>query len=192
MKMAIALLAASFLIVFAITVKAAKIENLDQAQYQLRIVESGQEHEVALQPGAEAADLCKTKCELYIGADPDPYELVSADALVLGGGRLYENDSKDANPDTSTPKPSTTVAAAKAKPAKKVMVSKARSAASIACSAEATKKGIKGKPRVAFRKKCRRAAAKKTSAKKASAKKTASKKVATKKSSTKKSAAKKN
>jgi hypothetical protein len=119
MKMAIALLAASFLIVFAITVKAAKIENLDQAQYQLRIVESGQEHEVALQPAAEAADLCKTKCELYIGADPDPYELVSADALVLGGGRLYENDSKDANPDTSTPKPSTTVAAAKAKPAKK-------------------------------------------------------------------------
>jgi hypothetical protein len=73
--------------------------------------------------------------------------------------------------NTAPAKPSTTVAAAKAKPAKKVKVSKARSAASIACSAEATKKGIKGKPRVAFRKKCRRAAAKKTPTKKASAKK---------------------
>ena len=102
MRMAIALLAASILTVFAITAKAATIENLDKTQYQLRIVESGQERQVDLQPGAAATDLCKTKCELYIGTDPDPYELISADALVLEEGQLFATQSNDEKPDTST------------------------------------------------------------------------------------------
>ena len=100
MRTAIALLAASVLTVLAITAQAATIENLDQTLYQLRIVENGQERLVALLPGTGAAELCKTKCELYIGTDPDPYELVSSDALVIEGGKLYDDA-----PDTSKPKP---------------------------------------------------------------------------------------
>jgi hypothetical protein len=104
MKTAMLLLAASVLMVFAIIAKAATIENLDQNQYQLRIVESGQSHEVALQPGAKAVDLCKTKCELYIGADPDPYEFHSADIMVIEGGKLYDDTVDAINPDPSNPK----------------------------------------------------------------------------------------
>jgi hypothetical protein len=104
MRMAITLLAASILTVFAITAKAATIENLDQTQHQLRIVESGQERQVELQPGAAVTDLCKTKCELYLGTDPEPYDLVSADTLVLEGGQLFETKSNDEQPDTSTQK----------------------------------------------------------------------------------------
>lgn len=104
MKLAIALLIASVLTVFAITANAATIENLDQSEYKLRIVENGQELEVALKPGAEAADLCKKKCELYIGADPDPYELISDDALVIEGGQLYQTESATLAPDATAPK----------------------------------------------------------------------------------------
>lgn len=104
MKMAIALLVASVLAVFAITAKAATIENLDQTEYRLRIVESGQEREVALHSGAEAADLCKSQCEIYIGADPDPYALVSADVLVIERGQLFDTKNDQTSPHTSTPK----------------------------------------------------------------------------------------
>ena len=104
MKVAIALLATSVLTVFAITAKAATIKNLDQTPHQLRIVESGQERQLELQPGAAATDLCKTKCELYIGDDPDSYELVSADALVLEDGQISYSEPNSANPDASTPK----------------------------------------------------------------------------------------
>lgn len=97
MRTAITLLAASVLTVLAITAKAATIENLDQTLYQLRIVENGQERQVALLPSTEANELCKSKCELYIGTDPDPYELLSADVLVIEGGQLFETSSDISN-----------------------------------------------------------------------------------------------
>jgi len=92
--------------------------------------------------------------------------------------------------------PTKTTAVARAKPAqkseKRVKAPKTRTASSIACSAKATQKGLKGKPRKAFCKKCLRAAAKKTTTKKLSVKKRTLKKVALKNATAKKPVANKN
>ena len=103
MKTAITLALVSAMAVLPLTGKAATIENLDQTEYQLRIVENGQERQVALQPGTEVAELCKSKCDLYLGTDPDPYDLMSADSLVIEGGTLYESVGSNSAPDSSAP-----------------------------------------------------------------------------------------
>ena len=98
MKTAITLFVASVLMASAFTANAATIQNRDQSEYQLRIVEDGQERQVALLPSAAASDLCKSKCDLYIGTDPVPYDLISADKLSIEGGQLlYDDDGKDSN-----------------------------------------------------------------------------------------------
>ena len=90
MKTAILLLIASTLTTLAVTANAATIRNNDKSAYQLRIVEQGQEKRIDLQPSLEAVDLCNSKCELYIGEDPDPYDIVAADAFIIEEGLVYD------------------------------------------------------------------------------------------------------
>lgn len=101
MKTAILLLIASTLTVLAITAKAATIQNNDKNAYQLRIIEKGQEKRIDLQPSLEAIDLCSSKCELYIDDDPDPYDMVAADAFIIEGGQVY--DVNETAPGANTP-----------------------------------------------------------------------------------------
>ena len=89
MKTATVLFTATLLAASAITANAATIQNKDKSAYQLRIVEAGQEKKVDLQPSLEATDLCKTDCDLYLGDDPDPYQLVAADKFIIHDGQLY-------------------------------------------------------------------------------------------------------
>ena len=100
MRTAVVLLVASVLMVLAITANAATIYNNDKGVLALRVVESGDEQQVELRPGFEVTNICKSKCDLYIGNDPDPYEIGSIDMLVIEGGKLYEVDS---SPTPSTP-----------------------------------------------------------------------------------------
>jgi hypothetical protein len=101
MKIAVVLLAASTLTVLAITAKAATIQNNDKSAYQLRIVENGQEQKIELKPSLAATGLCNSKCELYFGDDPDPYDVVSADALVIEGGQLFGSPEPASESGTS-------------------------------------------------------------------------------------------
>lgn len=84
------LLATSILSVAAVSTHAATIHNNEATAQILRIVENGQEQKLELQPSTSATDLCATKCDLYIGNDPDPYEVSAADSLVIEDGKLYE------------------------------------------------------------------------------------------------------
>lgn len=101
MKSAILLLVASTLTSLAIAANAATIQNNDKNAYQLRIVENGQEKRVDLQPNLEASGLCGSKCELYIDNDPDPYDVVAADAFIIEGGQVY--DVNEPAPGASPP-----------------------------------------------------------------------------------------
>ncbi len=95
------MLIASTFIVLAVTVKAATIQNNDKQAYQLRVVENGQEKRIDLQPNIEVTDLCGSSCELYIDNDPDPFDIVAADAFVIEGGQVF--DVSQPTPGASTP-----------------------------------------------------------------------------------------
>lgn len=100
MKKAVVMLAAAMLVGQVAIGHAASIQNRDQAEIQLRIIEEGQERAIALMPSEEVADLCATRCDLYVGADPAPYELIAADKLFIEGGQLlYDEDAPATAPD---------------------------------------------------------------------------------------------
>lgn len=105
MKTAVTILAALAFAATAGVCQAATIQNQDESEYQLRIVEDGQERQVALQPNTEAADLCANKCDLYVGTDPDPFELFSTDKLVIKGGQLMFEGEAAEGQGSGAPKP---------------------------------------------------------------------------------------
>ncbi len=96
------LLAASMLSIAAFSTHAVTIHNNESSAQVLRIVENGQEQQIQLQPSTSATDLCATKCDLYIGNDPDPYEVSAADSLVIENGELY--DAGEPSQGGTTPK----------------------------------------------------------------------------------------
>jgi hypothetical protein len=105
MKTAMTLFVASILTTATFAAHAATIQNEDQTEYQLRIVEDGKESQVALLPGASLQDLCKTKCDLYVGNDPDPYDLMAADVIAIKDGAVFDNrPDASSDPASSTPK----------------------------------------------------------------------------------------
>lgn len=102
MKKAIVLFTSALLAVSVISANAATIQNNDKSAYQLRIVEDGKEKKIELQPSQQATDLCKTKCEFYVGDDSEPYVLVAADKFIIHDGDLYTAD--ELAKETETPK----------------------------------------------------------------------------------------
>ena len=102
MKTIAAVIFASITIVSAASALAATIHNNDAAAVSLRVVENSQEQKVELQPSTAAKDLCSTKCDLFIGNDPDPYEISAADVLVIEDGKLY--DANEPAQDPNAPK----------------------------------------------------------------------------------------
>ena len=59
------------------------------------MVEGDQRQEFTVQSAQEIPSFCQASCSVYVGEDPDPYELAAADKVQIQDGELYYLDEKD-------------------------------------------------------------------------------------------------
>ena len=73
---------------------AATLKNLDKSAHRIVVVEGDlrQEHTIASQQ--ELNRICVRACSVYVGDDPDPYELAAADKVQIQDGELYYLEEK--------------------------------------------------------------------------------------------------
>ncbi|MBU2532670.1 MAG: hypothetical protein KKB37_08015 [Alphaproteobacteria bacterium] len=103
MKVPVTLVICLFCMIPAAASHAATIQNRDQIEHQLRVIEGGAEIQLAVSPGRALTGVCKTKCDVYVGADPVPYDLISSDVLLIEEGQLLYEDDRKPEADTGPP-----------------------------------------------------------------------------------------
>ncbi len=83
-------LAVAVLYFFAVNpVQSASIKNLDATEHKVVVVE-GQTRQEHMVPGQqELTSVCTRVCSVYVGADPEPYEVRAADKMEIEEGQLF-------------------------------------------------------------------------------------------------------
>ncbi len=97
---AVAALSASLLYLLAYVVSAkaetsARVLNLDQRAYTFIVEEGDSTRKLTVAPNQELTDVCATACYLTIDTDPEPYEIVALDRIVIEQGQLFHQDSEE-------------------------------------------------------------------------------------------------
>lgn len=72
--------------------QAVELKNLDSVPHMLVVVEGQSRQEVTIAPSQTLADLCKADCSIWVGTDPEPYELKVADKLVIENAQIFYAD----------------------------------------------------------------------------------------------------
>lgn len=84
------------IILSASAVQAATLVNRDTASHSIVIVEEDNRKELVVEAGQELTDICQGICNLYIGNDPEPYDIASTDNLEIHDGQLlYQSDTTE-------------------------------------------------------------------------------------------------
>jgi len=78
---------------FAYGATAATIKNLDRTAHKVTIVQGDARQEYVLNSQQEVATICVSSCTLYMGDDPDPYDIVGADQLEIEQGQIYYKEN---------------------------------------------------------------------------------------------------
>ena len=73
---------------------SATLKNLDKSAHRIVVVEGDlrKEHTIASQQ--ELKGVCVNACSVYVGEDPDPYELAAADKVQIQDGELHYFEEK--------------------------------------------------------------------------------------------------
>ena len=71
---------------------AATSKNLDKTAYKIVLVEGDARQETTIESQQELTGICQGTCRLYIGSDPEPYDIASRDILEIELGGLYHSE----------------------------------------------------------------------------------------------------
>ena len=69
--------------------QAATLINRAAAAHRIIVVEGDQRQEFTVQSAQEIPSFCQASCSVYVGEDPDPYDVASNDKLEILGGELH-------------------------------------------------------------------------------------------------------
>ena len=69
--------------------QAATLINRDTATYKVVVVEGDHRQEFTVRSAQELPSFCQASCSVYVGDDPDPYDVASNDKLEILGGELH-------------------------------------------------------------------------------------------------------
>ena len=72
--------------------QALTIKNGDTEAHTLMIVENGKSSELVLLQAQVATHLCVSACEVFVGVDPAPYEVVAGEVATIRQGKLDFED----------------------------------------------------------------------------------------------------
>ena len=87
-KLSLSMLALSALCLAQIA-SAATLKNLDPSAYKIVIVEGDARTEHTIESQQEISDLCEISCSLYIGSDPEPYDVAARNKMEIDRGEVY-------------------------------------------------------------------------------------------------------
>ena len=68
---------------------AATLVNKDKSTYKIVVVEGDARKEFSVVSGQELTGLCSSSCSIYVGSDPEPYDLAAQDKTEIYEGELY-------------------------------------------------------------------------------------------------------
>lgn len=69
--------------------QAATLKNLDKAAHKIVVVEGDSRQEIMIQSLQELDGFCSTSCSLYVGNDPEPYEVAASDKMEINNGEVF-------------------------------------------------------------------------------------------------------
>ena len=69
--------------------QAATFVNRDSSAHRLVVVEGDARQELTIESAQELSGICQTTCNIYVGKDPDPYEVVVNDIIEIKAGELH-------------------------------------------------------------------------------------------------------
>ena len=99
MRIEISCVALAALVAVCQTVPAhsTTIRNLDKSEHRIVVVEGESSYEHKIASEKELAGICRSICNIYVGEDPDPYEILAEDKVEIEDGLLnYSDDSQNA------------------------------------------------------------------------------------------------
>ncbi len=82
---------------------AATFKNLDAVEHKLTFVEGKERQEYILQGKQELTGVCVKVCNLYIGDDPDAYEITASEKFEIEEGQLYTVESPEVGSGPDAP-----------------------------------------------------------------------------------------
>ena len=89
MKMIIVPVAFVATVIWVASVQAAEITNRDQTAHTLIVAEGDNRQEVSIGPEETLSNVCKSTCSVWVGTDPDAYELKAGDVVAIEEGQFY-------------------------------------------------------------------------------------------------------
>lgn len=90
-------------LLLATAAPAATFKNLDPVDHKITVVDGEQRQEYVLEAKRELTDVCSNVCNIYIGDDPDPYEIGAAESFEIEGGQLYTLEAPETGSSPATP-----------------------------------------------------------------------------------------
>ncbi len=99
MKTSLSMLALASLC-FAPLASAATLKNLDTSPHRVVIVEGDARQELTIESQQELSGLCQVSCSLYVGNDPEPYDVAAKDRMEIERGEVFYQ----AEPEQPQPK----------------------------------------------------------------------------------------
>ena len=81
------------------SVQAATLINRDAATHKIIVVEGDHRQEFIVQSTQEIPSLCQASCSVYVGNDPDPYDVALNDKLEILDGELHYQPEQETSID---------------------------------------------------------------------------------------------
>lgn len=84
--------------------QAVELTNRDKIVHNIVVLEGQVRREISIAPDQTLTDLCKADCNIWVGNDPDAYELVATDKLIIENAQLYfVEPPSDLEPNNQAP-----------------------------------------------------------------------------------------
>ena len=78
--------------------EAATLKNLDKKAHKIVVVEGDARQELMIDSQQELAGLCQSSCSLFVGTDPEPYDVAAKDKMEINNGEVYYQEEQGKAP----------------------------------------------------------------------------------------------